>query len=188
MSEAALPDVVFDVIKKRRVSRSYLPEPVDDALLAKLVAAGRWASNASNRHVHKFLITRDSQKISRVRSFAPGLLAEPPALIVILLDKEAAARERLQEGDTADFIDVGTAAQNMMVMAQALGLGTCPVTSFSKTGVATVLELPDTLVPELMLMVGHPRPVDRGLRANAPKPLQVRDLTYWEAPGVHDPA
>ncbi len=188
MSDAALPDVVFDVIKRRRVTRSYRPEPVDDALLAKLVAAARWASNASNRHVHKFLITRDPHKISLVRSFAPGLLAEPPALIVILLDKEAAARERLQEGDTADFIDVGTAAQNMMVMAQALGLGTCPVTSFSKTGVATVLGLPDTLIPELMLMVGHPKPVDRGLRANAPKPLQVRDLTYWEAPGVHDPA
>ena len=188
MSDLAVPDVVFDVIKRRRVARSYLPEPVDDALLAQLVAAARWASNASNRHIHKFLITRDPHKISLVRSFAPGLLAEPPALIVILTDKAATARERLQDGDTADFIDVGTAAQNMMVMAQALGLGTCPVTSFSKTGVATVLELPDSLIPELMLMVGHPKPVDRGLRANAPKPLQVRDLTYWEAPGVHDPA
>lgn len=188
MSETAVPDVVFDVIKRRRVTRSYLPEPVDDALLAQLVAAARWASNASNRHIHKFLITRDPHKIALVRAFAPGLLAEPPALIVILADKEAAARERLQEGDTADFIDVGTAAQNMMVMAQALGLGTCPVTSFSKSGVATVLELPDSLIPELMLMVGHPKPVDRGLRANAPKPLQVRDLTYWETPGLHDPA
>ncbi len=188
MSETAVPEVIFDVIKRRRVTRSYLPEPVDDALLAQLVAAARWASNASNRHIHKFLITRDPHKISLVRAFAPGLLAEPAALIVILTDEVARARERLQDGDTADYIDVGTAAQNMMVMAQALGLGTCPVTSFSKTGVATVLELPDSLIPELMLMVGHPKPVDRGLRANAPKPLQVRDLTYWEAPGVHDPA
>ena len=188
MSEPAVPDVVFDVIKRRRVTRSYLPDPVDDALLAQLVAAARWASNASNRHIHKFLITRDTRKISLVRSFAPGLLAEPPALIVILTDKEASTRERLQEGDTANFIDVGTAAQNMMVMAHALGLGTCPVTSFSQRGVATVLELPDTLIPELILMVGHPKPADRGLRANAPKPLQVRDLTYWEAPGAHDPA
>ncbi|MBL8127787.1 MAG: nitroreductase family protein [Chloroflexia bacterium] len=188
MSESAVPEVVFEVIKRRRVTRSYLPQPVDDALLAQLVAAARWASNASNRHIHKFLITRDPHKIARVRAFAPGLLAEPPALIVILTDEAARTRERLQEGDTADFIDVGTAAQNMMVMAQALGLGTCPVTSFSKSGVATVLELPDTLIPELMLMVGHPQPVERGLRANAPKPLRVRDLTYWEAPGVHDPA
>lgn len=188
MSDATIPEVVFDVIKRRRVTRSFTPEPVDDALLGQLVAAARWASNASNRHIHKFLITRDPRRISMIRAFAPGLLAEPPALIVILTDEAARARERLQDGDTADFIDVGTAAQNMMVMAQALGLGTCPVTSFSKTGVATVLELPDTLVPELMLMVGHPKPVDRGLRANAPKPLQVRDLTYWEAPGVHDPA
>ncbi len=188
MSDSAVPDVVFDVIKRRRVARSYLPEPVDDALLAQLVAAARWASNASNRHIHKFLITRDPHRISLIRAFAPGLLAEPPALIIILEDKAAFAREQLQEGDTANFIDVGTAAQNMMIMAQALGLGTCPVTSFSKTGVATALESPDSLIPELMLMVGHPKPVDRGLRPNAPKPLQVRDLTFWEIPGVHDPA
>ena len=188
MSDATLSDVVFDVIKRRRVTRSYLPQPVDDALLAQLVAAARWASNASNRHIHKFLITRDPHRISLIRAFAPGLLAEPPALIIILQDKAAVARERLQAGDTADFIDVGTAAQNMMVMAQALGLGTCPVTSFSKSGVAAVLDLPEELVPELMLMVGHPKPVERGLRANAPKPLQVRDLTYWEVPGAHDPA
>ncbi|MCA9877624.1 MAG: nitroreductase family protein [Thermomicrobiales bacterium] len=188
MNDASLSDMVFDVIKRRRVTRAFLPQPVDDALLAQLVAAARWASNASNRHIHKFLITRDPRRISLVRAFAPGLLAEPPALIFILTDEVAWARERLQPGDDANAIDVGTAAQNMMVMAQALGLGTCPVTSFSKIGVATVLELPEGLVPELMLMVGHPQPVDRGLRTNAPKPLRVRDLTYWEVPGVHDPA
>ena len=124
------------------------------------MAAARWASNAGNRHIHKFFITRDPAKIALVRSFSPGLLAEPPALILILTDQEAVARERLQEGDDANVIDVGTSAQNMMNMANALGLGTCPVTSFSKSGVGGALDLP-ALTPELMLMVGHPRPVDR---------------------------
>ena len=47
MSEAALPDVVFDVIKRRRVSRSYLPEPVDDALLAKTAWPERGQAEAA---------------------------------------------------------------------------------------------------------------------------------------------
>ncbi|MFT4040005.1 MAG: nitroreductase family protein [Thermomicrobiales bacterium] len=188
MSEPAIPEIVFDVIKRRRVTRSFRPEPVDDTLLAQLAAAARWASNASNRHIHKYLIVRDPRRISLVRAFAPGLLAEPPALIVILTDMAAFERERLQHGDDANAIDVGTAAQNMMVQAQALGLGSCPVTSFSKSGVARALDLPEGMIPELMLMVGHPQPADRGLRANAPQPLRVRDLTYWEAVGNHDPA
>ena len=36
------------------------------------------------------------------------------------------------------------------------------------------------LTPELMLMVGHPRPVARALRGNAPPPVRIEDLTIWE--------
>lgn len=184
---SSVAETVFDVIKRRRVSRTYTEEPVADELLAQLVNAARWASSAGNRHVHKFFITRDPARIRLVRAFSPGLLSEPPALIFVLTDHEVAVRERLQEGDDANFVDVGTAAQNMMIMAQALGLGTCPVTSFSKSGVREVLGLPPTLTPELMLMVGHPRPVERALRGNAPKPVTARELTYWEVAGNHDP-
>jgi nitroreductase len=175
---SSVDETVFDVIKRRRVTRTFTEEPVADEQLAKLVNAARWASSAGNRHVHKFFITRDPAKIRLVRSFSPGLLSEPPALIFILTDHEVAARERLQDGDDANAVDVGTAAQNMMTMAQALGLGSCPVPSFSKSGVGAVLGLPPSLTPELMLMVGHPRPVERGLQAGAPRPVRVRDLTY----------
>ena len=185
MSQPSIADTVYDVMKTRRAIRSYTDQPVADDLLRRIVAAARWASNASNRHIHKFLITRDPAKIALVRSFSPGLLAEPPALIIILTDQEAVASEKLQEGDNANDIDVGTSAQNMMNMANALGLGTCPVTSFSKSGVGGALGLPPTLIPELILMVGHPRPVERQLRPNAPKPVRIEDLTYWEEVGIH---
>jgi nitroreductase len=187
MSQPSVADTVYDVMKTRRAIRSYTDEPIADDLLRRIVAAARWASNASNRHIHKFLITRDSAKIALVRSFSPGLLAEPPALILILTDQEAVEREKLQEGDNANDIDVGTAAQNMMNMAHALGLGTCPVTSFSKSGVSGALGLPPTLIPELILLVGHPRPVDRQLRPNAPKPIRIEEMTYWEEVGRHTP-
>lgn len=187
MTGSTIAETVFDVIESRRVTRSFTPEPVADEHLARLVAAARWASSAGNRHVHKFFITRDPAKIDLIRAFSPGMLASPPALILILTDHEVAARERLQEGDETNFVDVGTAAQNMMTMAQALELGSCPVTSFSKSGVAGALGLPAALTPELMLMVGHPRPVDRALRANAPRPVRTRDLTYWEEVGQHEP-
>lgn len=187
MSQASVPDTVFEVIKRRRVTRTFTPEPVADEQLGRLVAAARWASNASNRHIHKFLITRDPRKIALIRSFSPGLLTEPPALIFILTDLDAVVRECLQDGDDANAVDVGTAAQNMMVMAEALGLGACPVTSFSKSGVGAVLGVSPRYIPELMLMVGHPRPVERQLRPNAPAPLKVRDITFWEEAGKHDP-
>ncbi|MGH2616786.1 MAG: nitroreductase family protein [Thermomicrobiales bacterium] len=186
-TSGSVADTVFDVIKSRRVTRSFTGEPVADDLLARMVAAARWASSAGNRHVHKFFITRDPAKIDLIRSFSPGMLTSPPAVILILTDRDVAARERLQDGDDANQVDVGTAAQNMMTMAHALGLGSCPVTSFSKSGVAGVLGLPASLTPELMLIVGHPQPVSRAMPTNAPKPVRARDLTYWEEVGRHGP-
>jgi hypothetical protein len=50
-----------------------------------------------------------------------------------------------------------------------------------------MLDLPPHLIPEWILIVGHPRPHDRQLRSGAPKPLTARDLTYWERPDRHDP-
>ena len=188
MTAQALADQVFELLKTRRVVRSFTDEPVSDDHLWKIAQAARWASSAGNRHIHKFLIIRDPRKIELVRAFSPGMLVSPPALIMILTDHEAAAREQLQlENDYANWVDVGTAAMNMMNMAHALGLGACPVTSFSKSGVAAALGLPDHLIPQLLLMVGHPKPVPRQEREGAPKPLTTRDLTFWEEPGRHEP-
>jgi nitroreductase len=188
MSQPSVADIVYENMRTRRAIRSFTGDPVSDELLTRIVAAARWSSNAGNRHIHKFLITRDPAKIALVRSFSPGLLAEPAALILILTDHEAVASQRLQAGDDANTIDVGTAAQNMMNMAHALGLGTCPVTSFSKAGVSGVLGLPPTLTPELILMVGRPKPVERNLNPNAPTPVRIQELTYWEEAGNHRPS
>ena len=184
----AFADQVLALMKSRRVCRSFTDEPVSDEHLRMLTEAARWATSGGNRHLHKFLVVRDPETIRRVRSVSPGMLAPPPAMIVILTDLEVAARESLQmEHDRANWMDVGTAAMNMMNMAHALGIGTCPGTSFSQSGAAVMLDLPPLLIPEWILIAGHPKPQQRSLRAGAPKPLRARDLTYWERVGQHEP-
>jgi nitroreductase len=91
--------------------------------------------------------------------------------------------------DASNTMDVGTAAMNMMLMGHTIGLGTCPVTSFSRSGVAVMLDLPPHLTPEWILIVGHPAPAPRPrqLGTDAPKPVTARDLTWWEQPGRHEP-
>ena len=181
-------DHLLALLKSRRVCRSFTAEPVSDEHLRQITEAARWATSAGNRHVHKFLVVRDPQRIRRVRAVAPGMLTPPPAMIVILTDTQVAARESVQlDKDEANCMDVGTAAMNMMNLAHALGLGSCPVTSFSRSGAAVMLDLPSHLVPEWILILGHPTPQNRGLRASAPKPVTARALTYWERAGQHEP-
>lgn len=181
------PDAFFEVLKTRRAVRSFTDQPVSDVDLWKIAQAGRWAANGGNLHPHRFLIVRDRAKIKLVRSFSPGMIAEPPALIFLLTDHEVAKANGWNlENSNVHFVDTGTSAQNMMNMAHALGLGTCPVTSYSRSGVARILGLPPHVTPELVLLVGHPKPVERQLSGDAPKSITTKELTSWDVYGNHE--
>ena len=180
-------DLIFQNMKTRRAVRSFTGNPVSDDDIWEIVQAGRWAASGGNLRPHRFFITRDPERIRLIRSFSPGMLAEPAAIIAILLDSDQVAREFSSiEPSMIRYVDVGTAAQNMLNMAHALGVGGCPVTSFSQSGVAGVLGLPANLSVELLVMLGQPKPVDRQLNQDAPKSVTTRDLTSWETFGNHD--
>jgi nitroreductase len=180
-------DLIFQNMKTRRAVRSYTGEPVSDDDLWEIVQAGRWAASGGNLRPHRFFITRDPGKIRQIRSFSPGMLPEPAAIVAILIDWDQVNREFSSiEPSMIPYIDVGTAAQNMLNMAHALGVGSCPVTSFSQSGVAGAIGLPSNLTVELLIILGTPKPVDRQLTADAPKSVTTRDLTSWETFGNHD--
>ena len=181
-------EALLAMMRARRVTRSFTGDPVPDEVLRQIVEAGRWATSGGNRYPHRFLVVRDRARVRLVRSASPGMIPLPPALIAILIDTEQARSDSMQvEVEPMHWVDVGTAAMNMMTMAQALGVGSCPVTSFSKSGVATMLDLPPHLVPEFILILGYPAPAKRVVNPNAPKPVTARDLTFWERVGEHDP-
>jgi nitroreductase len=176
--------VLLQTIRTRRVARSFTEEPVSEADLRKILESARWALSAGNRYINKFLVVQDPQRIRLTRAVSPGMLARPPALIVILTDLHKAAEQQVQvERDTAVAVDVGTAAMNMSLVAHALGLGSCPATSFSRSGVAAALDLPASMIPEFILQLGHPAPQARVMRAEASTRLTVESLTYWERVG-----
>lgn len=177
-------DTVFQVIRTRRVVRNFTDEPVSDADLRMILESARWALSAGNRYISKFLVVQDPARIRLVKAVSPGMLARPTALIMIMTDVQKAAEQQVQiEKDMATQVDVGTAAQNMSIMAHALGLGSCPATSFSRSGVSATLDLPPTLIPEFILQLGHPASEPRVMRTGAVTKLPVESLTYWEQIG-----
>jgi len=174
-------------MRRRRVTRTFLDEPVSVEDLREIVLAARRSSSAGNRQIRRFLVIRDPVRIERIRPFAPGILRVPPALIVLSNDLELARDANVQsDRDRTVWVDVGTALSNMMLAAEALGLGSCPATSFSQAAVAKVLSFPETLVPELLLQVGRPA-TPPARRSGAPAGPTAADLTDWETLGQRAP-
>jgi nitroreductase len=134
------------------------------------------------------MVVRDPLKIGLVRCGSPGMIVEPPALVVLMIETEQAEEDSMHvEPWTVHHIDIGTAAMSMTTMAQSLGLGSCPVTSFSKSAVSAMLELPSNLSPEFILILGHPAGGNVVTRGSGQKSRTAREMTYWDKVGVHEP-
>jgi nitroreductase len=177
-------EIVMDVIRSRRAIRDYAPGPVPREHLVMVLQAGRLASSGGNNRVHRFLVLQDPRRISLIRSVAPGMLTVPTAVIVICVDLRVALQRQVQaDRDTTVHIDVGTAAMNMQLMAHALGLGCCPVTSFSQAGLRAMLELPENARPELLLMLGRRHDRQPAQNMSAPQKPTLDGVAYWEIYG-----
>lgn len=187
-SRSERADVVFDAMRSRRAVRAFSDEPVTVSDIRRIIEAARWASSAGNRRLHRFYVTRDPEKIDLISTIGPGFYGTPAALIVICTDLEKAERLGVRrDTDVSTWIDVGTAAMNMQLMAHALGLGSTPVTSVSRSGLREALELPDHLRADLILQLGHPAPLT-GTRTGRTQRLRIDDITDWESVGGRIPA
>jgi albonoursin synthase len=177
-------ELLMRVMRSRTVIRDYAPGAIPRSHLIMILQAGRLASSAGNNRVHRFLVTEDPRTIGLIRSVAPGMLAVPTAAIVICTDLAVAKGREVQASkDPAVWIDVGTSAMNMQLMAHALDLGSCPVTSFSQSGLSVMLALPPEARPELLLMIGRrqDRPPVDGI--TPPEEPSVDEFAYWESYG-----
>jgi albonoursin synthase len=187
--QAVDPAAILALLRSRRVVRDFSREPLEDRHLWMILEAARWATAASNNRVHRLLVVHDRRRIKLVTDLSPGIFSHPAVMVVICTDLQAVAAAGLRpDVDRTVFIDVGTLMMNMMVQAHALGLATCPATSFSRAGVEVVLGLPTHARPEAILQIGHragARPREAPQRSR-PSPL-LADLVYWEGYGQAPP-
>lgn len=174
MSEAALNN-----IKTRRVVREMTDEPVAREQIEAILDAARWAPSGGNLRPNRYIVIQDAETRRLIRLVSPGMFQEAPVLILICTNWDVVTEHNVPSTDRALMIDIGTAAQTMMLAAHALGLASGPVTSYSKEAVKMILNLPESYSPEMFICIGHrAENAQRGMRAW--KKITWRDLTHWE--------
>lgn len=175
---------VWEAMRKRRMHRMFLPDPVDDALLEALVyAAGR--APVARPAIRHLIVVTDERLVRTVRQACPGFINNAPALIVVCSDLERAEAEVGTRGtEVVTRLDAGAAAAYLSLAAPALGLGVCKVTSWTEEAVQAIFDLPSHLRPEVLVAVGHPIP-------NAPRgPGRFEPIVHrerYQPPGEESP-
>ena len=158
---------IITLIKKRRSVRSFTDKKVPRDLLDQLIEGAIWAPTGSNIQPWFFGLVDDPVVVDQIISFSPGLLGNPPCVIVLCSDKQRAYEKGAELGrDILCVMDISMAAQNILLVATEKGLSTCCVKSFNKRAVNKILGLPEHLEAELIISVGYaqkepPRPSRR---------------------------
>ena len=172
-------EAVLENIRTRRVLREMTEEPVAREQIETILEAARWAPSGGNLRPNRYIVIQDPETRRLIRLVSPGMFQKAPALILICTNGDVLIEHSLPPTDRALLIDIGTAAQTMMLAAHALGLGSGPVTSFSREAIKVILNLPASYSPEMFICIGHKAATARpGMKPW--KKITWRDLTHWE--------
>jgi nitroreductase len=175
-------------LRKRRSIRHFGDTPVERGLIERLVEAASWAPTAGNRQDWLFSVVESSETkeamaaavrrrwqeiitanqelgfIQEVAGYAASFadFDRAPAVIVVSAARVNLVQRRLLDeaaGATAgSFASAAMAAQNLMLAAHALGLGTCCMTGAlaASEDLARILGLGRRRELVCLIAVGYP--------------------------------
>jgi nitroreductase len=148
----------YRAVVDKRDQRVYLPKPIPDEALRRILQAGRMAGSSKNREPNRFLIVteRDGVRALGALSEWGKWLAHAAAVVVIA------------QVEPHEF-DAGRCAQNMMVAAWGEGIGSCPA-HLPEAAVARLLGVPSDVHINRVIGFGYVDPA----RAAAPKGVARR--------------
>ena len=174
-----VPDAIAPLLD-RRVVRRYTDQAVPDSLLDALLAAAQSAPAKSDLQQYSVVVMRDAPRIKQIADWIGTMdwIATAPVFLVWCGDMRRGQRlcelhEMPHANNNLDTflntaVDCSLAMAQFMVAAEAVGLGTCPI-SYVRSHIERVsplLGLPSGVYPVAGLTVGWPvfrRPVSMRL-------------------------
>lgn len=151
------PAPVWEAIARKRAIREFAARPLAPDHLERIVQAGRHAPSSKNRQRWTFIVCRDRdhlRELSAVGPFANHIAGAAVAIALVTPDPNSTKSGR------SILFDVGMAAENMMLAAWELGIGSVPATVYEPDLARTLLGYPDDHDCEYLLSFGYPADPD----------------------------
>jgi nitroreductase len=141
---------VWDAIATIRAVRQFADRPLDDAHLDRILRAGRRAGSSKNLQRWTFVVCRDRTHLDELGAVGPtaGHIRGAAAAIALVTPDSRAPL-------SIEF-DLGRAAQNMVLAAWELGIGSVPATVYEHDLARRLLGYPDGQWCEYILSFGYP--------------------------------
>jgi len=191
---------VWEAIETRRSIRKFAPDDVPDEMIEQILEAARLAPSAGNRQPWSFSVVKDKEVRKELRRicWSQPFIEEAPVVIVCFGDLEryfqvgrSGSRYQKYMGSSTPLLvqqklnfaiaNTFIAIEHLVLMAAALGLGTCWVGGFDDASeFSRLFNLADNIVPVAVVPVGYPA-------GDIPPPRPRRDLEdiLLKPPAMH---
>ncbi|HEX78664.1 MAG TPA: nitroreductase, partial [Dehalococcoidia bacterium] len=157
---------VYEVITKRRSVRRFKDTTVLYTTLERCVNAARLAPSAKNSQLCEYVVVDNKGLLPWVLDTVSvwagvprpekcwSAERRPTAYIVTLINTGMA--EGLAAGRRNADYDAALAVENMVLVAQEQGLGSCVITGFKRKKLRQALNIPDRYEIAILLALGFP--------------------------------
>jgi nitroreductase len=188
---------VLENLLQHRSIRAFRADPLDDRIVPLLAAAAQSAPTCANLQAWSLLVVEDASQRAKLAELSGGQdhIRQAPLFLVWLLDFARLRRIARRHGSSAQtlsslggfqfgFSDALLAAQNAVVAAESLGLGTVYIGAIWRRldEVWSALGLPKEVLPVVGLAVGHPdRDKPSAIKPRLPQSVVVHRERYDEA-------
>ena len=161
----------FEAVRTLLAVRSYQPKPVPDAVVHRIVEAGRLTGSGMNRQPWHFIVVRDGAMLRRLGALASSgpYVAQAPLAVVVATDKTRFA-----------VSDASRAIQSMLLTAWADGVGSNWVGFGGLEQVKALLDIPAALEVLAILPFGYPA---RAVGRDKKQRKALREVTHLERYG-----
>jgi nitroreductase len=162
---------VWEAIRTKRMIRRFESRPLDPADRERILEAGRHAGSSKNLQRWDFIVVEDRAllgQLAAVGPYASHLAGAALAVALVTPDPKASGQPM------SVMWDLGVAAENMLLAAWELGIGSCPATVYEQPLARSLLGFPDDHHCEYLLSFGYPAdPAELTLtpKAGGRKPL-----------------
>jgi nitroreductase len=149
----------WDAVTSRRNVRRFADQPIDEAVLDRILEAGRRAPSSRNSQPWDFVVVTDRSQLRELSKVWRGgaHVADSAATIALVARETDDQRTR----DTAQY-DLGQATMAMMIVAADNGIGSGHSAVADQAKAREVLTLPEDRRVAYLLDLGYP--ADRPLK------------------------
>ncbi len=190
---------VFDVLTAHKSERSFTAQPIDEAVIDRIITSAYRAPTSVNSQQVSVVVTRHAETRAQIAAIAGGQpwIAKAPLFITFVLDmhksrlamsaidKEQIAQQSI-ESIVSGSTDVGIALGAVMAAARAEGLGIVPIGGIRRDSEAMInlLNLPEYTFPVVGIAIGY---VDEPAHQKPRLPMSTfRHEETYQAAGLEE--